>query len=200
MNDGTLFYWFMWMGWVFITFLMPRSGKRNGLGITFLLGIMLSGYSISFSIGSVNMAFLFFLCIGFFYVVQHSIQLLYYLSACFIVATSYVAIELFALYDPVKFIIEKKYLFIVVLVVILMLLSKRKNDLFFVPLIGLFIGDALYQILIYRLNGYLEIGSMYVLDLLVSSSMILLFMVVLVDMFKKIRRLTFKKVNSAKQI
>lgn len=200
MNDGTLYYWFMWMGWVITTFLIEKGRTRDMMVLVLLTGIILSGLSVPFQLGSVNTAFLFFLCVGLAYVIVQSNQLLYYVTSCFILATAYVSLELFALYDPVKLIFNKKYMIIFILTAMLIVLSKTKKDQFFIPLIGLFIGDTLHQLIIYRLIGKIGIGSMYVMDILASTTMMLIFMVVLVDMFKKLRRAAFKKVQPAKQI
>ncbi|MFE1244101.1 hypothetical protein ACFW35_08230 [Fictibacillus sp. NPDC058756] len=200
MNDGILFYWFMWIGWVVTTFLIERNPFRNAVIFILLPGIIMSGYDIPFSLGSVNAAFAYFLIIGLVHVIRSTGELLYYLAVSFIIAVSYVTIQIFALYDPAKLFIDKKYLLIIFLSAVLFLISKRNIDLFYIPLIGIFIGDTLYQLLIFRLTGYLEIGSMFVLDLLASSTMILFCMVILVDMFKKLRRVSYKKVNPAKQI
>ncbi|MDM5316091.1 hypothetical protein QUF49_08815 [Fictibacillus sp. b24] len=200
MNDGTLFYWFMWMGWIIATFLIKKGSVRNHSVFITLTGITLSDTFIPFSLGKINATFLFFLCIGLIYLIKHTDQLFFYVTSCFIVATAYVSLELFALYDPVKLFFEKKYMIIIVLASLLILLTKTYRDLFYIPIIGLFIGDTVFQFLIYKLSATIEIGSLYVMDLLVSTSMMLLFMVVLVDMFKKLRRTAFNKVTSAKQI
>jgi hypothetical protein len=200
MNDGILFYWFMWMGWTAATFLFEKNQKRNVIVFILLPGIILSGYFIPFSNGSVNAALIYFLCTGLVYVISNSKNLFYYLIVSLIIATSYVTLHVFALYDPAKLFIEKKYLFIIVLAAITFLLCKRTNDLFFLPLIGFFIGETLFQLLIYRLSGQIEIGSMFVLDLLASTTMMMFCMVILTDMFKKFKRVPYKKVNPAKQI
>lgn len=200
MNDGILFYWFMWIGWVITTFLLERNQIRTAVIFILLPGIILSGYTISFSFGTVNAAFAYFLCIGFVHVIRFSGELLYYLTATFVMAVCYCILQIFALYDPAKLLIDKKYLLIIVLAAVLFLISKKNVDLFFIPLIGIFIGDSLYQLLIFRLTGFLEIGSMFVLDLLASTTMILFCMVILVDMFKKLRRVSYKNVNPVKQI
>jgi hypothetical protein len=200
MNDGILFYWFMWIIWVVTTFLFEKNQFRNTVIFILLPGIILSSYDISFSLGTINAAFAYFLIIGLVHVIRSTGELLYYLAVSFIIAVSYVMLQVFALYDPAKLFIDKKYLLIIFLAAMLFLILKRNIDLFYVPLIGIFIGDSLYQLLILRLTGYLEIGSMFVLDLLASTTMILFCMVILVDMFKKLRRVSYKKVNPAKPI
>jgi hypothetical protein len=200
MNDGILFYWFMWIIWVVTTFLFEKNQFRNTVIFILLPGIILSSYDISFSLGTINAAFAYFLIIGLVHVIRSTGELLYYLAVSFIIAVSYVMVQVFALYDPAKLFIDKKYLLIIFLAAMLFLILKRNIDLFYVPLIGIFIGDSLYQLLILRLTGYLEIGSMFVLDLLASTTMILFCMVILVDMFKKLRRVSYKKVNPAKPI
>jgi hypothetical protein len=200
MNDGTLFYWFMWIGWVITTFIMGKNQTRNAIIFIILPGIILSGYYIPIPLGSINTAFAYFLCIGLVHVIRNTDELLYYLSVSFIISVTYVVLQIFALYDPAKIPIEKKYMLIIILAVVLFLISKRHTDFFFIPLTGIFIGDSLYQLVIYRLTGQLEIGSMFVLDLLASTTMILFCMVILVDMFKKLWRVSYKKVNPAKQI
>jgi hypothetical protein len=190
----------MWMGWVIATFLMEKGKRRNWIVLILLPAIIGSGFSIPFSHGYINVAFIYFVCIGFIHIVRNSKDLLYYLLSSFLTATIYIALQLFALYDPVKLIIDKKFMLIIVISTVLILICKTQIDLFCIPLISIFIGDTVYQFLIYKLNGFVEIGSLYVLDLLASTSIILLFMVVLVDMFKKMRRITFKKHNSVKQI
>ncbi|KZE66261.1 hypothetical protein AWM68_07785 [Fictibacillus phosphorivorans] len=200
MNDGTIFYWFMWMGWVITTFLIKRSSVRNYSVLILLTGITLSDTFIAFSLGNINAAFLFFLCIGLVYLIKHTEQLFFYVTKSFIAATCYVSLELFALYDPVKLLFDKKYMIVIILASLLVLLTKTYKELFFLPIIGLFIGDTVFQFLIYRLSAKIEIGSLYVMDLLASTSMILLFMVVLVDMFKNLKRTPNNKVTSAKQI
>ena len=200
MNDGILFYWFMWIGWVVTTFLIEKNPFRNAVVFILLPGIIISGYHIPFSLGTVNAAFAFFFIIGLGYVIRNTGELFYYLAVSFIIAVSYVILQIFALYDPAKLLIDKKYLLIIFLAAVMFLISKKNNDLFYIPLIGIFIGDSLYQLLIFRLTGYLEIGSVFVLDLLASTTMILFCMVILVDMFKKLRRVSYKKVNPAKPI
>ncbi|WP_137789034.1 hypothetical protein [Bacillus sp. E(2018)] len=200
MNDGILFYWFMWMGWVVSTFLIRKGKIRNQFVFITLFGIILSSVNFQFSIGSMNAACAFFLLIGFIHVIRFSHQLFFFVTSSFIVATAYVSIELFALYDPAKLFLSKKVMIFVFLTLLAITLARSKKDLFSLVAIGLFIGDAAYQFIILRLVGKVEIGSLYVLDLFASTSMMLLFMVVLVDMFKKIRRTAFKRVTSAKQI
>jgi hypothetical protein len=200
MNDGILFYWFMWIGWVVTTFLIKKNPFRNAVIFILLPGIIMSGYNIQITLGTVNAAFAYFLIIGLVHVIRSTGELLYYLTLSFIIAVSYVILQIFALYDPAKLFFDKKYLLIIFLAAVLFLISKRNIDLFYIPLIGIFIGDSLYQLLIFRLTGYLEIGSLFVLDLLASTTMILFCMVILVDMFKKLRRVSYKKVNPAKPI
>lgn len=200
MNDGILFYWFMWMSWVVSTFLMRKGKIRNQCVLITLFGMILSGIDLYFSVGSMNAAFAFFLLIGLIHVIRCSHQLFFFVTSSFIVATAYVSIELFALYDPVKLFLNKKIMLLLFLTLLTITLARNKKDLFSLMAIGLFIGDAAYQFIILRLVGKVEIGSLYVLDLFASTSMMLLFMVVLVDMFKKIRRTTLKRVTSAKQI
>ncbi|MET3727991.1 hypothetical protein ABID52_001572 [Fictibacillus halophilus] len=200
MNDGILFYWFMWMGWIVTTFLIPKGKLRNQCVFITLFGIILSSINIHFSIGSLNAAFVFFLLIGFIRVINNSHQLFFFVTSSFIVATAYVSVELFALYDPAKLFVNKKVMILVLLTSLVITLAGSKKDHFSLIAIGLFIGDAAYQFIILRLAGKVEIGSLYVMDLFASTSMMLLFMVVLVDMFKKIRRTAFKRVTSAKQI
>jgi hypothetical protein len=200
MNDGILFYWFMWIGWVVTTFLIKKNPFRNAVIFILLPGIIMSGYNIQITLGTVNAAFAYFLIIGLVHVIRSTGELLYYLTVSFIIAVSYVILQIFALYDPAKLFFDKKYLLIIFLAAVLFLISKRNIDLFYIPLIGIFIGDSLYQLLIFRLTGYLEIGSLFVLDLLASTTMILFCMVILVDMFKKLRRVSYKKVNPAKPI
>ncbi|MBN3555932.1 hypothetical protein JYA63_16760 [Fictibacillus nanhaiensis] len=200
MNDGILFYWFMWMGWIVSTFLMKKGQFRNQCVFMMLIGIILSGVNIKLSIGIMNAACVFFLLMGFIHVIKNSHQLFFFVTSSFIVATSYVSIELFALYDPVKLFVNKKIMILVILTILAITLARSKKDLFSLIAIGLFIGDVAYQFIILRLVGRIEIGSLYVMDLFAATSMMLLFMVVLVDMFKKIRRTTLKRVTSAKQI
>lgn len=200
MNDGILFYWFMWMSWVVSAFLMRKGKSRNQCVLITLFGIILSGINLHFSVGSMNAAFTFFLLIGLIHVIRYSHQLFFFVTSSFIVATAYVSIELFALYDPAKLFLNKKIILLIFLTLLTITLARSKKDLFSLFAIGLFIGDAAYQFIILRLAGKVEIGSLYVLDLFASTSTVLFFMVVLVDMFKKIRRTTLKRVTSAKQI
>ncbi|WNB93709.1 hypothetical protein [Bacillus sp. NEB1478] len=200
MNEGVLFYWIMWMGWAFSTFLMKKSPFRSKLSFFILLGIILSGHSVSFSLGKINAAFLFILCMGFVYAIRNHKRLSNYLISSFVVATSYVTLQLFALYDPVKLIVNKKYLLIFILIIVLLLISKRNNDTLFIFFIGLFIGDFLYQMLIYQLQGFVDIGSDYVLDLLVLNSSVLITILSSLDMLKKMKSPAYKKTGSAKQI
>ncbi|MBH0166583.1 hypothetical protein IHV12_16815 [Fictibacillus sp. 7GRE50] len=200
MNDGILFYWFMWMGWIVSTFLMKKGQLRNQCVFMTLLGIILSGVNIHLSIGSMNAAFVFFLLMAFVHVIKNSHQIFFFVTSSFIVATAFVSIELFALYDPAKLFVNKELMILIFLTLLVITLARSKKDHFSLIAIGLFIGDAAYQFIILRLVGKVEIGSLYVMDLFASTSMMLLFMVVLVDMFKKIRRTAFKRVTSAKQI
>ncbi|MCM3718948.1 YphA family membrane protein [Fictibacillus phosphorivorans] len=198
MNDGILFYWFMWMGWVLATFLFQKKQSRNVIAFILLTGIILADYNISFSLGTVNAAIAFLFLIGIVHVIRNTSELLYYLTVSFIIAVSYVFLQIFALYDPAKLFIDKKYLLILTLAAVTFLITKRNKDYFYLLLIGLFIGDLLYQLMIFRLTGNLEIGSMSVLDLLASSTMIQFCMVLLIDVFKKLKRVSYKKVNPAK--
>ncbi|MDR7072557.1 YphA family membrane protein [Fictibacillus barbaricus] len=200
MNEGVLFYWIMWMGWVFSTFLMKRNPFRSKLAFLFLFGIILSGHSISFPLGKINAAFILFLGIGFVYAVKNQDHLIHHLVSSFIVATAYVSLQLFALYDPVKLIVDKKYLLIIVLMMVLLIISKRNYDILFIYFIGLFIGDSLFQLLIYRLQGYVDIGSDYVMDLLAITSFILIISLSSAEVLKKMRKASYKKSSSAKQI
>jgi hypothetical protein len=199
-NDGMLFYWFMWMGWVYTTFIMKKDGERTRKGFFLLSCICLSSLTIPFSTGTINAASLLFAAAGFIYLGRTKGRLLYYITVCFIAATAYVSVELFSLYDPVKILIDKKYLLGVILLIVLICLSKKSEDVIFLHMIGLFLGDVLYQLVIYRLQGYVEIGSLYMLDLFALTSMILIFMVKLVDMFKKMKNSSIKKINHLKQI
>jgi hypothetical protein len=137
---------------------------------------------------------------GFYQAVKNHKYLYRYLIGSFTVAISYVSIKLFSLYDPVKLFIDKQYLLLLILLIVILVVSKSLDEVLPVYFIGTFIGDTLYQLLIYRLQGFIEIGSKEVLDLVATSSAIVLIIFSSIDILKKMKRINYKKVTSAKQI
>jgi hypothetical protein len=198
LNDGIFFYWVMWSGWIYTTFLMKKDSKRGYIAFLILVGIILSMYVIPFSLGTVNASLLLFAVLGVVYLARKNKRTLYDLTVCFAAATTYFSIQIFSLYDPAKLFIDKRYIIAFFFSFVLLSLAKRREDLLFLFLIAFFLGDLLYQLTISSLQGFVEVGSMLTLDLFALTSMILIFMVKWVDMFKKVKNSSFKKNNHAK--
>jgi hypothetical protein len=200
MNEGILFYWLAWICWLVVTFFMKKGASRTTIGLLLLVGIILSGHSISFTFGTVNAAFILCLLIGFIQAARNHQYLSHHLIGSFSVAITYVSMQLFALYDPVKLIVDKKYILMVVLLIELFLFIQKQNTIIPVYFIGMVIGDILFQLLIYRLQGYIEVGSNYVLDLFASTLFIIFTVNSAMETLRKMKKVSYKKSSTAKQI
>ncbi|MFC1287772.1 hypothetical protein ABE057_05160 [Bacillus paralicheniformis] len=153
------YYWSMWFLWVLTTFILEKNSFRFYASAFILLNIILSMYQVQLFL-HFNAAYLsfyigaFMLC-GYLRLHKSIKRLLLHLS----MVSAYGFLFLFALYDPVWFILKPEWL-IIILFVIMTAAFERS----FAARLGLFVlgacqGELLYTFVIRKLYGDIAAGG-----------------------------------------
>lgn len=164
--EGSLFYFFFWAYWILVTFFMKREKTQKKLSIGLLICIALSLQKINIANIEISIVSLFLLFAAYYLTAkeQGNIQI-YLLVTTFIVMLSYSAFQLFALYDPVWVIFNKK-LMAAVLIAYLTVILHGSFILRTISLtIGLIQGDILYSFIVGKLTSHIVIGSFEFFDM-----------------------------------
>ncbi|MFN2745575.1 MULTISPECIES: YphA family membrane protein [Bacillus] len=153
------YFWSMWFLWVLTTFILKKNRSRLFASAFILLNIILSMYQLHFSL-SFNAAYLLFftgaLIMGGYQSIHKSIKRLFlHLAMVF----AYGFLFLFALYDPVWFILKPEWLIIVLFMIMTAAFEKSFASRLALFVLGMCQGELLYSLIIRKLYGDIVVGG-----------------------------------------
>lgn len=153
------YYWSMWFLWIIATFIWKKDNFRFVVSIFLLINIILSQITLQIHF-LFNAAYLLFYATAFFIAGRYRFyknvrSVILHLSIVF----SYCFFMLFALYDPIWFILKPEWL--VTGVTLIIAVSFEKNLLVRLGtfLAGMCQGELLYWLIIHRIYDEAIIGS-----------------------------------------
>lgn len=165
--EGIFFYWLLWIGWIYVTFLMEKTKLRWLLSLTILISIIISNKDIMLFSISINGAILFTLILSY-YIISKKIfsKILYYLCTCMILTACFVTFKLFELFDPVWVMFHPTFKLSFILVILVIMLVKEQLLRLATIIIAVGQGEIIYTLFLNSIVTYLGIGSMQSLDII----------------------------------
>ncbi|ASB88689.1 hypothetical protein OZL92_04355 [Bacillus sonorensis] len=153
------YYWSMWFLWVLTTFILEKNRTRFFASAFILLNIILSMYQVRFIL-LLNGAYLLFYAgaylLGGYAALHRSIKrLLLHLS----MVSAYGFLFLFALYDPVWFILKPEWLIIILFVIMTLTFEKSFINRLALMVLGMCHGELLYSLIIRKFHEGLVAGG-----------------------------------------
>ncbi|MEC1260514.1 hypothetical protein P9D34_08665 [Bacillus swezeyi] len=153
------YYWSMWFLWVLTTFILEKNRIRLFASAFILLNIILSMYQLQFIL-FFNAAYLLFYTgaywlNGYLSIYKSVRRLLLHLAMVF----AYGFLFLFALYDPVWFILKPEWLIIMLFVIMTAAFEKSFASRLALFVLGMCQGELLYSLIIRKLYGDIVVGG-----------------------------------------
>jgi hypothetical protein len=165
--EGIYFYWFAWIGWIYITFLMDKTRFRLLTSFVLLFSIILSNKEIPLFSLTVNGAILFYLFASYIIVAQKKwSKILYYLCISLILTSSYVAFRLFQLFDPVWVMFHPTFKLSLILLFLTLILIKEQKLRIALVVITVTQGEIVYTLFLNSLVAQFGIGRLESLDII----------------------------------
>lgn len=171
-----IFYWFAWLCWVSVTFFMNKGRIRSQWMVILLLAILSANQHFFLFGFHIHVSLLFFLGLGFYFLVRKELNDLVYL--CFsslVIAIGYVALYLFSVYDPVWLMLSFQWVSTAYFIVLCLLLLSTLIDRFICLFISISIGEITFGLILFELGLHNEIGMNDFLIRLTLTSIGLLF-------------------------
>ncbi|OZM57260.1 hypothetical protein CIB95_07290 [Lottiidibacillus patelloidae] len=168
--DGILFLWLAWIIWVVATFLFRRSKERYLITVVALLSIIFSHTYVELPYLTINIAMLFLMLLGCYIVAKSTIlQRCYLFIVSSILMMAYVAILAIHLFDPVWFLLNKKFVIVILCSFILLLLCRDMKQGLAVLFIGVNVGDIIFSLVIYNIHLVTFQQPLFALDVISLS-------------------------------
>ena len=165
--EGIYFYWFAWIGWVYVTFLMNKTRFRLVISIVILFSIVLSNKEVPLFSLTVNGAILFYLLLSYSIVSQKKwSKILYYLCISLILTSSYVTFKLFQLFDPVWVMFHPTFKLSFILLFLTLILVKEQMVRIAIVVITVTQGEIIYTLFLNSLVTEGGIGRLESLDII----------------------------------
>lgn len=171
--EGIIFFWFSWIGWVYITFSLRKDHPyRIKLAFALLIIIICSSRFMSIRGFHVNITFILLICFVYAGMIKlQKRQLLFLMISSFIVSLIYVSFQLVALFDPIWILFKKEWMLSFILSYVTILLYKKPGIRVYTLLSGMIQGEILYSVILYKKYFEHEIGSLAFLDICAISLM-----------------------------
>lgn len=159
MMEEFYYYWSMWFLWVLTTFILEKNKTRFFTSAFILLNIILSMYHVRLVL-FFNAAYLLFYAgaymLGGYAAIHKNMRcLLLHLSMVF----AYGFLFLFALYDPVWFILKPEWLIIILFVIMTAAFEKSFVNRLALFVLGMCQGEMLYSLIIRKLYEGMVVGG-----------------------------------------
>ncbi|KAF1679812.1 MULTISPECIES: hypothetical protein [Bacillus] len=167
------YYWSMWFLWVLTTFIFEKTKKRYAVSVFILTNMILSIHDFTLYF-PLNAAYLMFFVCGCVYAGYLRMYRIRYLMACLTLVSGYAFVYLFALYDPVWFIIKPEWTAVILLVLLTASVERTFEKQLALFVLGMCQGELVYSFVIQKLAGVLAVGGFQWLNAC-SAGMILLF-------------------------
>jgi hypothetical protein len=163
--DGIYFYWFAWIGWVFCTFILPKSKIRTAMAFFCILILFLSNSNLSIAGLEVKASYFIVLLYSYFFLGRLTFKSFwYYLIISFVITLSYVTFYIYALFDPAWLILDWKWMLAAIIFLLSFFLVSDPLYRIVTLVVGMCHGDVVYKLLIQNLNPDMKIGSFPFLD------------------------------------
>ncbi|TDO13567.1 hypothetical protein DFO69_2016 [Bacillus subtilis] len=167
------YYWSMWFLWVLTTFIFEKTKRRFAVSVFILTNIILSIHDITLYF-SLNAAYMMFFVCGCVYAGYLGMYRFRYLMVFLTLVCGYAFVYLFALYDPVWFIIKPEWVAVILLVLLTASVERDFEKQLTLFVLGMCQGELVYSFVIQKLAGGLAVGGFQWLNAC-SAGMILLF-------------------------
>lgn len=163
--EGVYFYFFSWLGWIFVTFFMKKSTMRLICATVLLFTIMISQTVIMIGGFRIWIGAFFLLFIGIVGISRLSMWTnLYYAVCSTIVGMVYAIVHLIELYDPIWIIINHTWFLGILLAYISYVLIRLSAERILVLCVGAVQGEILVTVVLEPYGFHDEFGSILFLD------------------------------------
>ncbi|WP_261129145.1 hypothetical protein [Bacillus sp. Marseille-Q3570] len=171
--EGTLFYWFVWIGWTISTFFLAKTKQRVVSSALLLTLIYCSAITLNLDGHFVNLSLFFIILISYAYMgLQKFRDLWYSIFISLIISISYVGMHFIVVYDPVWIFIDLNFFIAIPLSLIVLIMAKDFHVRLPILLSGYAHGEIAYITLFKDLAPDYVIGSFLFLDIISLSCMI----------------------------
>ncbi|ALC90103.1 hypothetical protein AM500_10130 [Bacillus sp. FJAT-18017] len=174
---GLLFYLTAWCLWIYSTFFLERkSPQRLGIAIAILAVIILAPYqvqvmSLNINIGSL---LLFFYSLSFLRGEKVS-DIAYFYVCSLILSIAYGVIQMFFLFDPVIFFVDKDILSAFIMGILAIFLRNSLAKRFLLVLFASLQGEFLTSIVLVQFGFPYEAGGYVFLDYTATAGLLIIF-------------------------
>ncbi|MBT9285433.1 MULTISPECIES: YphA family membrane protein [Bacillus] len=153
------YYWSMWFLWILATFIFAKTKSRFYVSVFILTNMMASIHQIT-AYFTLNAAYVMFFAAAFVYAGSLGMHkrlrnIVIHLTA----AAAYGFTFLFALYDPVWFIIKPEWAAVILLTVITLSVEGRFPERLCLFVLGMCQGELLYAAVIRNIAGAAAVGD-----------------------------------------
>ncbi|OIJ14826.1 hypothetical protein BKP37_07570 [Anaerobacillus alkalilacustris] len=153
--EGIYFYWFVWIGWIYVTFILNKTKTRFITALLLLLLIIFSKHSITLFNVTLNISIILCLFIGYYLISMRKFSsIFYYLSVSFILTSSFVSFRLFQLYDPVWVMFHPTFKLSLLLLLLTLLLIKDQIMRISILFVTIAQGEIIFSLF---LNSYVNL-------------------------------------------
>lgn len=166
--EGIIFYWFMWIAWVYTTFIMEKNHHRDKLSVLILSIIFSSKAAMTIDHYQLSFPFLLMLIYSYYLTVKQkntNIILFYFSSTT--ITFAYAGIMLFSIYDPVWFIIDYRLIVSLIVSIIAIFLGKSNVQRYALFIMSTCHGELLYWMVMSKFHNGISIGNPAFLDIVV---------------------------------
>lgn len=158
MVEHVIFYWIMWSSWIVAVFFMKISRVRTMTSMIILLCIGLGELFIEYDAFLIRAAFLLIVSTGY-YLAAKNERKVYFFLAVMALTSAYAGIQLFALYDPVWFLIERNAVIIGLLGILSIYLGKSMAERLGLFVLSMSQGEFLFWVILGKFHQGLVIGT-----------------------------------------
>lgn len=163
MYEQFLYYWFVWMIIIIVTFLMKNGKKRSFLLIWLLLMVAIS--QTYFWIDSIQIYYVFIILLvgALIFYVHHTVST-YHFFVTFSIMAGYTSLLIWEIITPVWFFMPSYFLIPVILVVFTTFLIPSFYQQISVILVGMSFGQMIFEFLliVYSLNNIIGKETLFI--------------------------------------
>nr|WGD68876.1 hypothetical protein P5630_16330 [Bacillus subtilis] len=167
------YYWSMWFLWVLTTFIFEKTKRRIAVSVFILTNIILSIHDIALYF-SLNAAYMMFFVCGCVYAGYLGMYRFRYLMVYLTLVAAHAFVYLFALYDPVWFIIKPEWVAVILIVLLTASVERNFEKRLVLFVLGMCQGELVYSFVIQNFTGAMAVGGFQWLNAC-SAGIILLF-------------------------
>ena len=171
MYEQFLYYWLLWIIFIIVTFFIHQSKQRSYILFWLLVIIISSPYQITVQTMQVSIVF-FVMFFGSIVLFSFKSISFYRLFGTFTVMICYISLLLWEIITPVWFFMPSYFIITFIIVLLVHLLFHTLYEQVTVSLLGLALGQLMYELIVFSYHLNDEIGSE---QFIIQVSFILLF-------------------------